>query len=122
MGFFNSTAFAKSPSGTFLASIDSGGIGIRLEATQVQAVAAFLRVLNALENIRATTEIQNFVLDVRRHEVAEPSSTWRSRISTMWSTFSTAPAFTQTRPVTCGRPSISPGWPRTRQAAGRATR
>jgi len=71
VGFFNSTAFANSPSGTFLASIDSGGIGIRLEATQVQAVAAFLRVLNALENIRATTEIQNFVLDVRRHEVAE---------------------------------------------------
>ena len=70
VGFFNSTAFANSPSGRFLASIDSGGIGIRLEATQVQAVASFLRVLNALENIRAVTEIQHFVLDVRRDGVA----------------------------------------------------
>ena len=71
VGFFNSAAFGNSPSGRFLASIDSGRIGIRLEATQVQAVAAFLRVLNALENIRAATEIQNFVLDVRRDDVAK---------------------------------------------------
>jgi hypothetical protein len=70
VGFFNSAAFNSSPSGQFLARNDTGGIGIQLEATQVQAVAAFLRVLNALENIRAAGEIQTFVLDVRGHDVA----------------------------------------------------
>jgi len=45
-----------SPSGRFLASIDPNGVGIRLDGTQVVAVAAFLRVINALENIRLSNE------------------------------------------------------------------
>ena len=49
--FYNSPAFNDSP-GAALA----GGI-IALDATQVQEVAAFLRVLNALENIRSATEM-----------------------------------------------------------------
>jgi mono/diheme cytochrome c family protein len=49
---YNGQAFNNSPSGRFLASTDPNGVGIRLDATQVVAVAAFLRVLNALENIR----------------------------------------------------------------------
>jgi mono/diheme cytochrome c family protein len=52
VGFYNGQAFNNSPSGRFLASIDPNGVGIRLDGTQVVAVAAFLRVLNALENIR----------------------------------------------------------------------
>ncbi len=56
VGFYNSAAFNASPAGAFLAGSDANGIGIRLEATQVVAVAAFLRVMNALENIRAATE------------------------------------------------------------------
>jgi hypothetical protein len=72
VNFFNSMAFANSPSGQFLARIDSGGIGIHLEPTHVQALAAFLRVLNALENIRAAKEMQTFVLNVRSHDVARP--------------------------------------------------
>src|SRR2546428_411325 len=70
VGFFNSAAFGNSPSGRFLASIDSGRIGIRLEATQVQAVAAFLRVLNALENLPAAAQIPKFVLDGPRDDLA----------------------------------------------------
>jgi cytochrome c peroxidase len=70
VNFFNSVAFNSSPSGQFLASTDSGGIGIHLEATHVQALAAFLRVLNALENMRAAKELQAFVLNVRSHDVA----------------------------------------------------
>jgi cytochrome c peroxidase len=70
VGFFNSVAFEQSPSGQFLASTDSGGIGIRLEPTHVQAVAAFLRVLNALENIRQSLELQTFTLNVNRDDVA----------------------------------------------------
>jgi cytochrome c peroxidase len=56
VAFYNSNAFNDSPSGRFLASIDPNGTGIALETTQVVAVAAFLRVLNALENIRSATE------------------------------------------------------------------
>ena len=33
--------------------------GIRLEATEIVAVAAFLRVINALENIRSSVDLEN---------------------------------------------------------------
>jgi mono/diheme cytochrome c family protein len=52
VAFFNGDAFNNSPSGRFLASIEPNGVGIKLDGTQVVAVAAFLRVINALENIR----------------------------------------------------------------------
>lgn len=52
VAFYNGEAFNTSPAGRFLASRDPRGVGIRLDATQVVAVAAFLRVLNALENAR----------------------------------------------------------------------
>jgi phage-related minor tail protein len=57
--FYNGTAFADSPSGRFLASASSGeanGIAIHLESEEVAAVAAFLRVLNALENVRSASK------------------------------------------------------------------
>jgi len=52
VGFYNSAAFNHSPSGRLLASLDAKGVGINLDSGQVEAVAAFLRVINALENIR----------------------------------------------------------------------
>ena len=52
VAFYNGDAFNNSPAGQVLASIDPNGVGIKLDATQVVAVAAFLRVINALENIR----------------------------------------------------------------------
>jgi hypothetical protein len=58
VAFYDSQSFNQSPSGRFLASLDSGAIGIQLEPTQVRAVAAFLRVLNALENIRSAIAFQ----------------------------------------------------------------
>jgi len=57
VSFYNGQSFNNSPSGRFLASTDPNGIGIRLDATQVVAVAAFLRVINALENIRQSIEL-----------------------------------------------------------------
>jgi cytochrome c peroxidase len=57
--FYNSESFADSPAGNFLASASSGeanGIAIHLEPEEVVAVAAFLRVLNALENVRSARE------------------------------------------------------------------
>jgi cytochrome c553 len=50
--FYNTQAFKESLAGRTLASLDPKGVGISLDAGQVQDVAAFLRVLNALENIR----------------------------------------------------------------------
>jgi hypothetical protein len=52
VNFYNSSQFNNAPG--FGPAIG----GIRLEATEVAAVAAFLRVLNALENIRSAIEIE----------------------------------------------------------------
>ena len=65
VAFYNGAAFNNSPSGRFLASIDPKGIGIKLEATQVVAVAAFLRVINVLEKIRASLELIESALGER---------------------------------------------------------
>jgi len=55
VAFYNGDAFNESPAGQLL--IGATGSGIDLESTQVVAVAAFLRVINALENIRAGDEL-----------------------------------------------------------------
>lgn len=52
VAFYDGESFNNSPAGRFLASIDPGGVGIEIDGTQIVAVAAFLRVLNALENTR----------------------------------------------------------------------
>lgn len=56
VAFYNGDAFNNSPAGQALAAADPNGVGIRLDATQVVAVAAFLRVINALDNIRLGIE------------------------------------------------------------------
>ena len=55
VAFYNGDAFNNSPAGQAL--INAGGSRINLDATQVVAVAAFLRVINALENIRSSDEM-----------------------------------------------------------------
>ncbi len=57
VAFYNTDAFNNSPAGRTLASLDPNGVGIRLEATQVEALAAFLRVINVLDNIRVSIEL-----------------------------------------------------------------
>ncbi len=57
VAFYNGAAFNNSPAGRVLAGLDPNGIGIRLDATQVVEVAAFLRVINALENIRISIKL-----------------------------------------------------------------
>ena len=52
VAFYNGDAFNRSPAGQLLQG--ATGSGITLDGTQVVAVAAFLRVINALENIRAS--------------------------------------------------------------------
>ena len=52
VAFYNGDAFNGSPAGQLL--VNATGSGINLDATQVVEVAAFLRVINALENLRAS--------------------------------------------------------------------
>ena len=53
--FYNGDAFNNSPAGQLL--VGATGSGINLDGTQVVEVAAFLRVINALENIRQSIEL-----------------------------------------------------------------
>ncbi|MDX1405019.1 MAG: hypothetical protein R3192_10800 [Woeseiaceae bacterium] len=55
VAFYNGDAFTNSPAGQLL--INATGSAINLDATQVVAVSAFLRVINALENIRGSIEL-----------------------------------------------------------------
>jgi len=55
VAFYNSDAFNDSPSGQFLSG--NTGRAIALDATQVKAVAAFLRAINALDNIRELNKL-----------------------------------------------------------------
>jgi hypothetical protein len=57
VGFYTGPSFNNSPSGQFLKGIDPNRKGIELDATQVQAISVFLRVLNAIENIRQTSTL-----------------------------------------------------------------
>ena len=55
VGFYNTDAFNNSPSGQFLR--DGADRAIVLDGTQVKAVAAFLRAINALDNIRELNKL-----------------------------------------------------------------
>jgi hypothetical protein len=57
VAFYDGESFNNSPSGRFLASRTGGPI--ELDATQIVAIAAFLRVINALENIREGSDLLN---------------------------------------------------------------
>ena len=65
VAFYNGAAFNGSPS-----SIGRFGVGeIKLDATQIVAVAAFLRVINALENIRSAIALEERHLDANHSNV-----------------------------------------------------
>lgn len=55
VAFYVGPAFTNSPAGKIL--IAATGSAITLDGTQIVAVAAFLRVINALENIRQAIEL-----------------------------------------------------------------
>lgn len=57
VAFYSGDAFNKSPAGRFLASRDPNGVGIKLDATQLVAVAGFLRVINALDNVGSSLQL-----------------------------------------------------------------
>src|SRR5881296_2543608 len=57
VAFYDGDSFNESPAGRTLAAADPNGVGIELDGTQIVAIAAFLRVMNALENIRQSIEL-----------------------------------------------------------------
>ena len=57
VAFYDGEAFNNSPAGKLLAAADPKGVGIELDGTQIVAIAAFLRVINALENIRQSIDL-----------------------------------------------------------------
>ena len=62
VAFYNGDAFRNSPIGRVLAAADPNGVAIKLESTQVVQVAAFLRVINALENLRQSDELLGWAI------------------------------------------------------------
>lgn len=61
VGFYDGDSFAESPAGQLLANATGGGI--ELDATQIVAISAFLRVINVLENIRGSLDLLNRSLE-----------------------------------------------------------
>ena len=71
VGFYDGESFNNSPSGKALAQADPEGVGIELDGTQIVAVAAFLRVINTLENIRESLDLLERSLDTAAHDRTE---------------------------------------------------
>ena len=83
VAFYNGDSFNNSPAGLLIRQ--ATGSGINLDATQTIAVAAFLRVINALENIRSSSDLivsgsqtshvsksrQNTLLGRAQHEIED---------------------------------------------------
>ena len=71
VGFYDGEAFNNSPAGRALAAADPNGVGIELDGTQIVAIAAFLRVINTLENIRESLAQLETSLEKRCREARE---------------------------------------------------
>jgi hypothetical protein len=69
--FYNSDSFNNSPIAQNIKFLDPSGTGIHLEATEVEAVAAFLRVINVLENIRSSVDLDNRAKDAASSSQAQ---------------------------------------------------
>ena len=68
VAFYDGDAFNKSPAGLALKRADPRGVGIELDGTQIVAIAAFLRVINTLENIRQSIMLLETSLSVSSPE------------------------------------------------------
>jgi len=78
VGFYDGDSFNESPAGQFLEQRFGGPI--ELDATQIQEIAAFLRTINALENIREATALLIEARDAREARAAEALLQTRAEI------------------------------------------
>jgi hypothetical protein len=70
--FYSSTAFNSEPANQlFIGGTDSGGVVLRLTEESNLAIAAFLRVLNSLENIRQSDELARAALTATTKSVRD---------------------------------------------------
>ena len=81
VAFYDGEAFNNSPSGKLLASRDPEGVGIELDGTQIVAIAAFLRVVNTLENIRQSIELLESSKEKRGAQQKEAKALLKRSIS-----------------------------------------
>lgn len=56
VAFYSTPQFNNSPAGVLIKSLDSGGVGITVGPDEI---TAFLRVINVLENLRSTIDLQS---------------------------------------------------------------
>ena len=75
VAFYTGDAFTNSPAGKLL--VGATGSAINLDGTQIVAVAAFLRVINALENIRQSMVL----LQARVDSVLVPTEDFTALLS-----------------------------------------
>lgn len=68
VAFYDGESFNESPAGQLIQQ--ATGSGIEIDGTQVVEIAAFLRVINALENIRESIEMLEPVAK-KRHQTVE---------------------------------------------------
>lgn len=62
VAFYDGNSFNDSPAGQLLKARDPAGNAIELDATQISAISAFLRVINALEAIRQTGDYLQMIV------------------------------------------------------------
>jgi hypothetical protein len=68
VAFYDGDSFNESPAGQFLQQ--TTGSAVEIDGTQVVEIAAFLRVINTLENIRESIEMLQIVAQ-RQHQTVE---------------------------------------------------
>ena len=80
VGFYDGESFNNSAAGQFLKNLDPEGTAIELDGTQIVEIAAFLRVLSALEAIRQADEALRNSLAVADAKHGDPKPILREAI------------------------------------------
>jgi len=65
VAFYDGDSFNESPAGTLIEALT--GDAIEIDATEIVAIAAFLRVINVLENLRQSSDMLQQAGDRRTH-------------------------------------------------------
>jgi hypothetical protein len=83
VAFYDGESFNNSPAGRFLANLDPEGNSIELDGTQIVSIAAFLRVLNCIENIRQTIDLLRLSSNRVIHSETSPKDLLDRALSTI---------------------------------------
>ena len=103
VGFYDGDAFNESPAGQLI--LQATGSPLEIDATEIQAIAAFLRVINALENIRQAEAYLTEAGAASRHRRRGYHCGLPRKKPRTPSMCSPAPACTPTPSAICVRPA-----------------